>query len=460
MLRWDYYPVNKVFRDVINTFDSEISRPAYEELKSKEKYYYDQITTGKVDFASIKSLDIVKDYKVRRVYIANKAIDQATLIYLSKRLKNEFNIVYPDRDKIMELSFNLIDSLPFLDNYTIYKFDFKDFFNSVKIQRVYDDYIEDCNLYSYEKELILKLAKKYSKCVQGLPVSNVLIEIISREFDERIKAEFSENGLVFYKRYVDDCLLIFNHRVDKHVIEKIIDKCRISTFGRTVLLSPSKTFYQTKYDGDTMFDYLGYSFNRCYWGIGKKKYHYFEFGITNSKIDKYKNRLDAMFTAYETDKNERLLLRRIQYYDSRVVFYNYEGSKYVNKNTWDVRGIINSYRMLRRYVILDQDNIKEGVAGVKKPYRIQKATYKFLNYYIKEKRAFMSIVPQYLQGKGCFDHNLWNGFIKNKSIVFQPNIGWSNDFLSNRLVEIGGSPLHKSYYEKTRDYYSLLVKKL
>ena len=153
-------------------------------------------------------------------------------------------------------------------------------------------------------------------------------------------------------------------------------------------------------------------------------------------------------------------MRRIQYYDSRVVFYNYEGSKYVNKNTWDVRGIINSYRMLRRYVILDQDNIKEGVAGVKKPYRIQKATYKFLNYYIKEKRAFMSIVPQYLQGKGCFDHNLWNGFIKNKSIVFQPNIGWSNDFLSNRLVEIGGSPLHKSYYEKTRDYYSLLVKKL
>ena len=73
---------------------------------------------------------------------------------------------------------------------------------------------------------------------------------------------------------------------------------------------------------------------------------------------------------------------------------------------------------------------------------------------------YWSIVPQYLQGKGCFDHNLWNGFIKNKSIVFQPNIGWSNDFLSNRLVEIGGSPLHKSYYEKTRDYYSLLVKKL
>lgn len=463
LLRWEYYPVDKVFRDVINTFDSEINRLAYDELKGKEFFYFDKIKKSEVDFSSIKSLNIMKDGKSRQVYIANKAIDQATLIYLSKRLNNEFNISYPNRDKIMELSFNLIDSLPRLDNYTIYKFDFKDFFDSVDIKSIYNQYLEHSNLYSYEKELILKIAKKYKNCVQGLPTSNALIEIVSRDFDERVKAAFSENGLVFYKRYVDDCILIFNHRVKREVLDKVVDKCRGSIFGGKTKFSPAKTSYQTKLDGDDTFDYLGYSFTRCYWDKPRKEdqhYYYFEFGIATQKIEKYKKQLDAIFNTYELNKNERLLLRRIQYYDSRIVFYNYDGSKYVNKSTWDVRGIIDSYRMLRQYVIFDAHNIKEGTAGIKNPYRIQKETFKFLQYYVKEKRDSLSVVPQYLQGKGCFNHNLWKGFLNNQSIVFQPNIGWSNDLLSERLIEIGGVPSLKSYYEKTRDYYSLLIKKL
>lgn len=463
LLKWEYYPVDKVFRDVINTFDSEINRLAYDEFKGKEFFYFDKIKKSEVDFSSIKSLNIMKDGKSRQVYIANKAIDQATLIYLSKRLNNEFNISYPNRDKIMELSFNLIDSLPRLDNYTIYKFDFKDFFDSVDIKSIYNQYLEHSNLYSYEKELILKIAKKYKNCVQGLPTSNALIEIVSRDFDERVKAAFSENGLVFYKRYVDDCILIFNHRVKREVLDKVVDKCRGSIFGGKIKFSPAKTSYQTKLDGDDTFDYLGYSFTRCYWDKPRKEdqhYYYFEFGIATQKIEKYKKQLDAIFNTYELNKNERLLLRRIQYYDSRIVFYNYDGSKYVNKSTWDVRGIIDSYRMLRQYVIFDAHNIKVGTAGIKNPYRIQKETFKFLQYYVKEKRDSLSVVPQYLQGKGCFNHNLWKGFLNNQSIVFQPNIGWSNDLLSERLIEIGGVPSHKSYYEKTRDYYSLLIKKL
>jgi len=463
LLRWEYYPVDKVFRDVINTFDSEISRAAFYDLKGKEYFYFDKIKKAEIDFSSIKSIKIVKEGKNRNVYIANKAIDQATLIYLSKRLNNEFNISYPNRDKIMELSFNLIDSLPRLDDYTIYKFDFKDFFDSVDIKSVYAKYIEHSNLYSYEKELILKIAKKYKNCIQGLPTSNALIEIISRDFDERVKAAFSENGLVFYKRYVDDCILIFNHKVKREILDKVIDKCRELTYGKKVFLSPTKTSYQTKLDGDQTFEYLGYSFTRKYWDKVKKiePFYYFEFGIADQKIEKYKKQLDDMFGAYELDAKERILLRRIQYYDSRIVFYNYDGSKYVNKSTWDVRGIINSYKMLRRYVILDDRNIEEKKAGgINNPYRIQKKTYIFLKYYVKEKRDFLTVVPDYLKGKGCYDHNLWTGFLNNRSIVFQPNIGWSNALLSERLAEIGGTPAHKSYYEKTREYYSLLIKKL
>lgn len=460
-LQWEYYPVDKTFRDVVGSFNSEMSKKTYLELSGKEYLYFGLINNANVDFSSVKALNIFKDGKNRTVYLANKPIDQVTLIYLAKRLNNEFRIDYPNRDKIMDLSFNLIDSLPRLDNYTIYKFDFKDFFDSVEIKEVYEKYLSHSNLYSHEKELIEVLAKKYKYCVQGLPISNALIEIISCDFDERIQAEFSESGLIFYKRYVDDCILIFNHKMKKEVIDDTVEKCKNTVFGEKVELSPSKTSYQTKLDGDDSFDYLGYSFKRCFWKAPKKNNHYFyyEFGIASRKIEKYKKQLDTMFKAYELDNNDRLLLRRIQYYDSRVVYYNYAGSKYANKCTWDVRGIINSYRMLRRYVIYDNDNNVDIVAG-KKPYRIQRETTNFLRFYVKEKRNSLSTVPEYLQGKGCNYHTLWNGFLKNNSIVFQPNIGWSNELLTKRLIEIGGTTLHKSYYEKTRDYYTILIKKL
>lgn len=463
LLEWEYYSVDKVFRDVVDTFDSEINRPIYNEIKGNEFKYFEKIKKAEVDFSSIKALSIIKDGKNRTVYTANKPIDQVTLTYLSKRLNYEFKIAYPNRDKIMEQSFNLIDSLPRLDNYTIYKFDFKDFFDSVEIKKVYDGYIKKSNLYSYEKEILLKLAKKYKFCVQGLPISNSLIEIISRNFDKQVMASFSEDGLIFYKRYVDDCILIFNHRVENKKLNNVIDLCRKAVYGNKVTLASGKTCYQTKLDGKDSFDYLGYSFTRCFWDKCKKdkdKYYYFQFGIAPKKIEKYKKQLDAMFNLYENSGDERILLRRIQYFNSRIVFYNYNGSKYVNKSTWDVRGIINSYRMLRRYIIYESQNRESNDAGVKVPYRIESETYKFLRYFIKEKRNKLSIIPQYLQGKGCENHSLWNGFLKNKSIVFQPNIGWGNSYLSDRLIELGISTVHKSYYEMTRDYYTTLIKKL
>lgn len=477
ILQLEYYPVDNSFREVVDTFDSEVSRSSYMDLKGNEYLYFENIKNNKIDFSSVTSLKIIKNGKKRKVYIANKPADQVTLRFLAKRLNTEFHIIYPNRDKIMELCFNLIDSLPQLDNYTIYKFDFKDFFDSVKIIDVYNKYIEHSNLFSHEKALIIKLAQKYERCVQGLPVSNALIEIISREFDERLRAAFSDDGLIFYSRYVDDCILIFNHETERKKLESIIDACRHTVYGDDVVFSKKKTTYQTKLKGNGEFDYLGYLFRRCLWNQEKKDeqiksrglqpnqqqikpFYYFEFGIAQKKIEKHKQQLDAIFDAYLINDDERLLLRRIQYYNSRIVFCNYAGSKYRNKCTWDVSGVISTYRMLRNYVISDDKYRAEVNSKKIKPYRISVETYRFLKFYIRDKRNLLKSVPAYLSGKGCLNHSLWNGYLNNKSIVFQPNIGWSSSFLSTRLRELGVNPAKKSYYEKTRDYYSLLIKKL
>lgn len=460
LLKWEHYPVSNLFQNVVDSFNSEISRTAYIDLKSNEKKYFDLLMKGECDFNVISKMKICKEGKHRNVYLTDDPFIQATLNYLSKRLQVEFSIKYPNRDKIMEVCFPLIDSLTELEDYTILKFDFENFFESVEIEYIYNKYIKHSDLYSYEKNLILLLNEKFKVCSQGLPTSNVLIEIISNDFDKMINSCFIREGLVFYRRYVDDCILIFNHRVEKEHILDQVNRLREMVFGSNVSLSSAKTFYQTKYCGDEGFDYLGYKFNKKYWDNDKS--YYFEFGIAEKKIVKYKIQLDKIFAAYSDDTDECLLLRRLQYYDSRIVYYNYNGSKYVNNSSWDVRGIIENYKMLRRYIIYDSKNEKRIFRGGKKkvPARIGIETYQFLKHYVRNKRNELTNIPQYLIQKGCENHSLWHGFIHNKSIVFQPNIGWSNNFLNSRLSELGIATNRKSYYEKTRDYYNYLIKKL
>lgn len=459
ILEWIYYPVNSVFQSVIAEFDNELTKVEFIELHDNEKKYYDIVVNGNVKFDSLKEIEIKKESKKRKVYIVTNTFEKVVLNYLAKRLKIEFDVVFPNRDKIMEVAFNLIDSLPQLEEYTVYKFDFSDFFNSVDMRLVYDNYIDKSNLYNYEKELIKKFANKYKKCIQGIPISNVLVEIIAREFDVCIHKIFSTQGLVFYKRYVDDCILIFNRRVEETHLEKHIVKICKEVFDNKVKLSKKKTSYQTKYLGDASFDYLGYSFERACWqnpNPKKSDYYYFKFGIAENKIKKYEEQLNKIFEAYEVNGNEKLLLRRLQYFNSRVVFYNYNGSKYNNSCTWDVRGIINTYRMLRRYVIYDSN-----ITGKKNEHqRINNDTYDFMKYYVCNRSKLLSTIPVFLRGKGSDNHTLWNGFIKNRSIVFQPNIGWSNQHINNRLSELGVTIIGKSYYQKSRDYSSLMIKKL
>lgn len=457
LLQWKYYPVNAVFQSVIEDFDNEITREDFKELKAKEKEYFDLVMKGDVKFDSLKEIEIKN--RERKVYIVSDPFEKAVLNYLARRLKNEFEVNFPNRDKIMELAFNLIDSLPQLEDYTIYKFDFQDFFNSVDMMLVFDKYLKASTLYNYEKELIKVFARKYKKCVQGIPISNVLVEIIARDFDMSIQKIFMPLGLVFYKRYVDDCILIFNRRIEKEYLQKtIVNICR-ENFGSGVKLSSTKTSFQTKYLGDISFDYLGYSFERVYWRNPKPKkpdYFYFKFGIASNKLIKYQERLKWIFEEYETNRNEKMFLRRLQYFNSRIVFYNYNGSKYNSTCTWDVRGIINTYRMLRKYIIHDSE-----MNGKKDGHkRINEETYRFLKYFIREKRNTLSNIPEFLKGKGSDNHTLWSGFVKNRSIVFQPNIGWNNQYLNERLTELGIAFAGKSYYQKAREYSDLMIKKL
>ena len=103
----------------------------------------------------------------------------------------------------------MIENIACLGDFTIFRFDFKHFFESVEARKIFDGYVADTNLRRYEKDLLKQLTGLYKYCFAGLPTSNAFIEIVANRFDQVLKSKFGVKGLCFYSRYVDDGILVF-----------------------------------------------------------------------------------------------------------------------------------------------------------------------------------------------------------------------------------------------------------
>lgn len=449
--RWMYYPVSATF---IKVMDDIKDYKEYFALKQKEYQIYTALVKEELHFEEFNSIFIKKDGKKREICVTNTSKDKLLVNYLAKRMREVFNISFPDRDQIMEIVINLIDALPQLQDYTIYRFDFKNFFKSVSSKLVYEKYIKESDLCRYEKNLILELIEKTENfgCAQGLATSNVLVEIIAQEFDNSIKTFFADKGIILYERYVDDGIIIFNKFIGinelRNIINSNIDNIfnDAGNFNRKVTISADKENYQTKYLGIKKFDYLGYSF---YLDTSGNNYFY-RYGIAENKLEKYKNQLKMIYEDYVISGNQRLLYHRLLFFNSRIVYYDYSGYKYKNNRKWEVRGLINTYRMLRRYMIYNESTNK-----------IMEETEDFLkNFHRKLLQemyiTYRFVIPDFLKGKGIDTYSLWCAFEKNHSIVFQANIGWNIQYLVKAINDITGKTYKGSYTKIVNEYLKII----
>lgn len=457
--RWMYYPVGNTFVEAIEDLKVEHNRD-YLDLKSKEYEIFNALLQGELHVGEIRNVVIKKDGKEREVCVMKSSKDKLIVNYLAKRMRETFGVSFPDRDRIMEIVINLVDSLPKLQDYTIYRFDFKDFFKSVSARMVYEKFIRESDMSRFEKKLILELIEKTEDfgCAQGLATSNVLIEIVANVFDNAILTAFDDMGLVLYKRYVDDGIIIFNKRVGIKEVRDILQERIDIIFNaekdeklkkyikRKVILSSDKERYQTKYAGENEFDYLGYAF--CLERLADTPFY--RYGIASRKLEKYKQQLKAIYEDYAISENARLLYHRLRFNNSRIVYYDYTGYKYKSKRKWDVRGLINSYRMLRRFMVYGGNRNKIIIE-----------TEEFLKHYHKEllKEMYIThrfVIPDFLKGKGIDNYSLWSAFEKNHSIVFQANIGWNIQYLVNAIRDITGNNCGGSYTDLVKKYSELI----
>ena len=174
--KWTYVRLDNVFNEIIlRTEDDVVNRNRF--------LIYDNIIKEKIDFQTNVEEGIIKQQKkTRLVYEIKGTNEKIALKYLKKRLDLEFSIKYANRNCVMRELFSIIENISCLGEFTIFRFDFKNFFESVDARKIYDNYIEDTNLKRFEKNLLKQLTELYNYCYAGLPTSNAFVEIIASRF--------------------------------------------------------------------------------------------------------------------------------------------------------------------------------------------------------------------------------------------------------------------------------------
>jgi len=437
--KWSYAHID-------NTFNTIIANIEDEEVSTNRFLIYNKIKNGQLDFQfNLKKCIIKQQKKIRLIYKVKGKNEKIALKYLKMRLDLELNIKYANRNSIMRELFPIIENINCLGNFTIYRFDFKNFFESVDARKIFSTYLITSSLKRFEKDLLKQLTELCNRCFAGLPTSNAFIEIIANRFDQILKSKFRNNGLCFYARYVDDGVLVFSEYVDKGYIQKVLDKTIEEVFDMsTVKLNMTKTRYLTKNEGDSKFDYLGYQFEKT--GTGNKMS--FLFGIADSKIEKYQNKLDCIIREYKKNNNIEIIRHRLLYYISRTVFYTNTNSRFSTMGKWDVTGVIENYCLLRKYL--------------KNKGKLIRSTQNFLFNGVSDRCARAGLVnkrePYFLRGEGREKYSIAYGLEKNKTIIFHPNIGWSTQYLKEQITKLNsGIDLRKkSYRELSKIYIKIL----
>lgn len=445
--------INKEIEKIIEYQNSSLllqDRKSESALKTIIENVKDNYKSGNYNFLSFTDIAIKQFGKVRHTKTFEPFSCEETLcIYLKRVLDRKFHIKYPNRNEYMHSLFDVVNALHNMNDYSIFRFDFEDFFNSVSSEYVFKKYISNSSLERYQIELFEEFVKKTKYAYAGLNTSNIFCEIIAKSFDEILSLKFKSCGLIFYRRYIDDGILIFNKRVGLDRCLSIINEAINAVFFDESIssakkcktrLNTSKTKYLSAYDLATSnstadFDFLGYKFvlSPVFVAGSNQIKTSFKYGITQKKIDKYSKRIDDIVKEYQTNGNIELLRHQIKAFSFRTV---YQIPKYKSL-IWKTKGFISNYQELRYRMDLLTDETED-----------------FLKNSIV--RAFTSkglSLPYFLTGdRNESIYNLYNNMCKYRTLLFVEPIGINKTGLDKLCNQVGIFDVSKCYDGLVRDY--------
>lgn len=428
------------------------------------------VSSGTYDFTTSTSKVLTQSGSKKR-YIKQFADCYSAESVLCKCIKQIldkiFRIQYPNRNKSVHSVFDMLKAVKQMTDFTIIKCDFKDYFNSVSAQYVFEKFIKEKLSNRFEADLIDNFTKQTKYTYAGFSTSNVMAEIIAEQFDTAVRLAFADKGILFYERYIDDTLIIINEHIEEAECHLILNDTLKSIYHDESIKSKPKCktrFNYSKFIHVTHrglmaipntakpVDYLGYEFLFAHKPDAKKHQDIvLTYGVTEAKQKKYKKRLEnliALFTHERIDgvanpdyKNLELLRHRIAAFTSREVYQ----SRRFRQTVWKTKGFIGNYGELR--YLLETDLID----GATKSFLKDLVTNAFTN-------AGFTTLPYFMLGSsGKSGFNLFENMKKNKTLLFVERIGYSELALKRLCSQVGISLTdrngkNRGYGNLVRDY--------
>lgn len=271
----------------------------YEEKKRTEiTVAYNQVVHGKYH-VMLREVEA----KGKEAYAVGDMPSMLISKFIALEIRNQYQLRPANRDEVVEELRVLLDNpMPKI----LIRADIHHFYECIDQQRLLERIEEDDYLTVTSVRYLRKFFYEYNQLTnnqehkgipRGLSFSPALAEIYLRDFDRKVK---SINGLYFYKRYVDDIVLLVNP-------QKIsIDDCwdAIQEVAESLSLTLHEDdekivkIHLPTNDGEPFsFNYLGYQF----------KYYdgHTELLLTEEKVKRYCNTIDCVLRAYAKVANHR-----------------------------------------------------------------------------------------------------------------------------------------------------------
>ena len=242
----------------------------------------------------------------KKAYVFNSLKPELVSRLIAKNLKANYRVKQSDRQSVIS---NAISLLKEGGAYDVYRFDIKNFYESIDRHLILQKLIADARCSWQTLMLISEFFDQLDVWeVQGLPrgigLSAVLSELALSEFDENIR---HMPEVFYYGRFVDDVLIITSADIPRAIFEQELSSCLFSGLefhvgGKRQFLPVGKSRDEGRSDEFATFDFLGYEFeifnfnesgSRC-----RFKRRKVLVDLSSPKVEKIKSRLISSFCSY------------------------------------------------------------------------------------------------------------------------------------------------------------------
>lgn len=276
------------------------------------------------------------DNKLRKITLRGKPLVQflelnVELIsrLIAKNIKSNCRVHQSNRKIIVG---NLVSFLTEGCPYNVYRFDLKNFFESIDRKQIVTRLLSEIKVPRQAIIVLHKLFAEFDKIgVEGLPrglgISSLLAEYVLEKFDDKMR---THKDVFYYARFVDDMVFVTSNELKNALINQFISEnlpspLVVHAAGDKVasISVPGVTEKGAKIES---FNYLGYSFAlhstpiKGFLDVNARRV---DVEISAEKLERMKARLISSFTSYlyspKSEKDFRLLKDRI-----RALTGNYE----------------------------------------------------------------------------------------------------------------------------------------